>query len=92
MLKQTHFFFCEGSPHAAREVLFGEAGVVSTVELDDFVAEVFEDAADESVSAGMDFDFYFSLGETFYKMETIRLDGAILEGDALTDEFHVFQG
>ena len=74
MLQQPHFFLGQGSPHAAREILFGEAGVVGTVELDDFVAEVFEDAPDESVSAGMNFDFYFALGEAFYKMETIRLD------------------
>ena len=92
MLQQPHFFLGQGSPHAAREILFGEAGVVGTIELDDFVAEVFEDAADESVSAGMNFDFYFALGEAFYKMETIRLDGAILEGDTITDLLYVFQG
>ncbi len=92
MLQQSHFFLGEGSPHTAGEVLFGEAGVVGTVELDDFVAEVFEDAADKTVFAGMDFYFYFALGEAFNKMKTVRLDGAILEGDAFADLFHVFQG
>ena len=92
MLQHPHLFLGQRPPHTAREGLFGEAGVVGSVELDDFVAEVLEDAAYQSVFAGVNFDFHFALGETFDKVEAVGFYGAILEGDAFADFFHILEG
>jgi len=92
MLQHPHLFLRQWPPHPTGEVLLGEAGIVGSVELDDFVAEMLEDATDETVLAGVNFNLHFALREAFNKMEAVGLDRAVFKGDAFADLLHVLEG
>lgn len=53
---------------------------------------MFEDASDEAVPAGMDFDLHFSFGQSFHIMKAICLDLSVFECDPVPDLFEIFEG
>ena len=88
LFKRTHaehiyFLLCQVAPVAALEVLLGQSGEEDAVQLEHFVTEVLEDAADNAVATTVNLYAYLLLvcfGSIFYG---IGVDLAIVECDAL---------
>ena len=83
MLKHDNFLISQVAESAAGEVFFCKAAVVDAVQADDPVAEVFENATHDTVSANVELNSdligFFSL----YIGDGVNLGGAVFENEAI---------
>ena len=77
---------------AAGKVLFSKACVIDSIEFCYLIPEMFENAADDAIPAGVKFDLHFTFGEPFYKMQAVRLDLPVFQSNSGPDLFKIFEG
>jgi len=87
--QHLHFLLCEEAPVAAAEVLLGESCELYAVELNDAVAEVFEDTTHDAVLAAVNLDAYLALVCVACVLDSVCMYLAVLQLDALSNLLHV---
>ena len=91
MLQHPHFLLRQRPEYSPRQVLLCQPGIIRSVKLDDIITKMFEDATDQPIAAGMNFDLYLTLRSTLQIMKAVCLDVTIFERDPAPDEFEIFQ-
>ena len=88
----VNLFLSEVAPITTTNVLLGKTCKLHAVELDNLVTQALEDAAHNAVLARVNLDAYLLLVCLAGIVNSISLDVAIFEGDALSNLLHIVSG